>query len=237
MIPQLIQGMSYRRKTRGPKSLTPLQPRFPSSVFKTSCSMYVHFRIRIPRIYNSPCSPQTELIDEFTESETAALLSTPVPEEYQNSIGIRRASFTWANDSAKLAVTPGGTRRRMFMLHVDEELFFKRGKLNLIVGPTGSGKTSLLMALLGEMHYIPVGPDSFSSLPREGGVAYAAQESWLQNDTIKASAAGRFVGNGTTDDFAHCRTTSSSARRLTRSGIRKVEASSFRSRLLLTLFV
>ena len=71
------------------------------------------------------------------------------------------------------------------MLRVDEELFFKRGKLNLIVGPTGAGKTSLLMALLGEMHYIPAGPDSFVNLPREGGVAYAAQESWVQNDTIK----------------------------------------------------
>ncbi|PIL29335.1 ATP-binding cassette transporter [Ganoderma sinense ZZ0214-1] len=127
----------------------------------------------------------TELIDEFTESEPESVLSTPVPEEHQNTIGIRHASFTWANDSAKLAVTPGGTRRRMFMLRIDEDVFFKHGKLNLIVGPTGSGKTSLLMALLGEMHCIPSGPDSFVSLPREGGVAYAAQESWVQNDTIK----------------------------------------------------
>ncbi|KAI1790062.1 P-loop containing nucleoside triphosphate hydrolase protein [Ganoderma leucocontextum] len=137
----------------------------------------------------------TELIDEFTEteSEAAEILSAPVPEQYQTAIGIRHASFTWANDSAKLAVTPGGTRRRMFMLHVDDELFFKRGRVNLIVGPTGSGKTSLLMALLGEMHYIPAtGPDSFVNLPREGGVAYAAQESWVQNDTIKASPIWRF---------------------------------------------
>lgn len=36
------------------------------------------------------------------------------------------------------------------MLHVEEELVFKRGKINMIIGPTGSGKTSLLMALLGE---------------------------------------------------------------------------------------
>ena len=111
---------------------------------------------------------QTELIDEFAEPESAAAVirSAPVPEEHQNSIGIRHASFTWANDSTKLAVTPGGTRRRTFMLRVEEELVFKRGKVNLIVGPTGSGKTSLLMALLGEMHYIPAGPTSFVSLPR-----------------------------------------------------------------------
>lgn len=68
---------------------------------------------------------------------------------------------------------------------MDDEVFFRRGKINLIVGPTGAGKTSLLMALLGEMHYLPQGPDSFVSLPREGGVAYAAQESWVQSDTIK----------------------------------------------------
>ena len=35
------------------------------------------------------------------------------------------------------------------------------------------------------MHAIPDGPDSFVSLPRAGGVAYAAQESWVQNETIK----------------------------------------------------
>ena len=35
------------------------------------------------------------------------------------------------------------------------------------------------------MHAIPDGPDSFVSLPRAGGVAYAAQESWVQNETIR----------------------------------------------------
>ena len=110
------------------------------------------------------------------------------------------------------------------MLHVDEDLFFKRGKLNLIVGPTGSGKTSLLMALLGEMHYIPAGPDSFVNLPRDGGVAYAAQESWVQNDTIKAGYASHLLVNCFADNF-HCRTISSLAHHLTRLGIRKVRKS------------
>ncbi|RXW15228.1 hypothetical protein EST38_g10627 [Candolleomyces aberdarensis] len=61
------------------------------------------------------------------------------------------------------------------------------GKINLVVGPTGSGKTSLLMALLGEMHFAPSEPDSLFSLPhaRAGGVAFAVQESWVQNETIR----------------------------------------------------
>lgn len=41
------------------------------------------------------------------------------------------------------------------------------------------------MALLGEMHYIPSGPGSWFNLPRGGGIAYAAQESWVLNETIK----------------------------------------------------
>lgn len=111
-----------------------------------------------------------------------------MPEEYKDALGIRHAAFSWANDSTTQSVTPGGTRRRTFLLQVDDEIIFQRGKLNLVVGPTGAGKTSLLMALLGEMHYIPAGPDSFVNLPRAGGVAYAAQESWVQNDTIRVCA-------------------------------------------------
>ncbi|KAI0800050.1 P-loop containing nucleoside triphosphate hydrolase protein [Fomes fomentarius] len=109
----------------------------------------------------------TELIDEFAvklgrhPDGTEALQS--VPEEYKDTVGIRHAAFSWANESTSLA----------------------RGKINLVVGPTGAGKTSLLMALLGEMHYIPSGPDSSINLPRARGVAYAAQESWVQNDTIR----------------------------------------------------
>lgn len=37
------------------------------------------------------------------------------------------------------------------MLRIDDELLFKRGHINLIVGSTGCGKTSLLMALLGTL--------------------------------------------------------------------------------------
>lgn len=47
------------------------------------------------------------------------------------------------------------------------------------------GKTSLLMALLGEMHCKKDGLDSFLNLPREGGVAFCAQEAWIQNASIK----------------------------------------------------
>lgn len=36
-----------------------------------------------------------------------------------------------------------------------------------------------------EMHFVPSEPNSWFSLPRGGGVAYAAQEAWIQNETIR----------------------------------------------------
>ena len=35
------------------------------------------------------------------------------------------------------------------------------------------------------MHFLPSQADSWFNLPRRGGVAYAAQESWVQSATIK----------------------------------------------------
>ena len=128
-------------------------------------------------------SLQTELLDEFTAKDEAASSGAIVdaPEVEDGAIGIRAASFTWAADSDGTA-TPG---RRNFTLRIEDEVFFKRGTVNLVIGQTGSGKTSLLMALLGEMHYTPTGLNSIVSLPRKGGVAYHAQESWVLNETIK----------------------------------------------------
>ena len=35
------------------------------------------------------------------------------------------------------------------------------------------------------MHFVPSTVDSWYNLPRRGGIAYAAQESWVQNETIR----------------------------------------------------
>ncbi|EIW62518.1 multidrug resistance-associated ABC transporter [Trametes versicolor FP-101664 SS1] len=128
---------------------------------------------------------QTELLDEFMNSDSPAEYNRP--RDNEDVLGIKQTSFTWARDAdvQTPASSSSGQQSRRFVLNVDGELLFKRGCTNLIVGPTGSGKTSLLMALLGEMHARPSGPESFVSLPRGGGVAYAAQESWVLSDTIR----------------------------------------------------
>jgi ABC-type transport system involved in cytochrome bd biosynthesis fused ATPase/permease subunit len=83
------------------------------------------------------------LLDSFTHGAVGSLIADNI-EANADLIGLRNAAFTWSIEDQNL---DSSTRR--FTLTVDKELLFKRGKINLIVGPTGSGKTSLLMALLG----------------------------------------------------------------------------------------
>ena len=123
-------------------------------------------------------------MDQFSRgSDTESHVNTNAPEVEDDAIGIRDGHFTWTLDSDGSA-TPRSDQQN-FTLRIDGEVFFKRGCINLIVGPTASGKTSFLMALLGEMHYTPIGQNSVVKLPRKGGVAYHAQESWVLNDTIR----------------------------------------------------
>jgi len=79
---------------------------------------------------------------------------------------------------------------------MDLDIDFKVGQLNLVMGQTGSGKSSLLMALLGEMNllkgkvFLP-GARSRDDVPKnpktglQECVAYCAQQAWLSNATVK----------------------------------------------------
>ncbi|KAJ7732681.1 multidrug resistance-associated ABC transporter [Mycena metata] len=141
-------------------------------------SMVIKARVSLNRL--NDFLNQTELLDSFTSNDApATVIADETPSEL---IGFRDAMFSWANDDdADGTLTPSSRR---FILRIEGELLFKPG-FNLVIGPTGSGKTSLLMALLGEMHLIQSSPASWFNLPRQRGVSYAAQESWVLNDTIK----------------------------------------------------
>ena len=110
---------------------------------------------------------KTELLDSFAEklSQTADIPTTTGSEE---EIGFKNATFSWYGESSDYDTTPTPSQRT-FRLHISGEILFKRDCINLIIGPTwvfnilviphndfkiliissGSGKTSILMALLG----------------------------------------------------------------------------------------
>uniref|UniRef100_K3WIN5 Uncharacterized protein n=1 Tax=Globisporangium ultimum (strain ATCC 200006 / CBS 805.95 / DAOM BR144) TaxID=431595 RepID=K3WIN5_GLOUD len=53
------------------------------------------------------------------------------------------------------------------------------GSLTIVVGAVGSGKTSLMNALLGEMH------QNRGTCAVKGSIAYASQQAWIQHNTVR----------------------------------------------------
>ncbi|RNA36438.1 multidrug resistance-associated 1 [Brachionus plicatilis] len=65
-------------------------------------------------------------------------------------------------------------------LFKDLNLEIKKGKLIAVVGSVGSGKSSLLSGLLGEMNKLNDGKININ-----GQTAYVPQQAWIQNETVK----------------------------------------------------
>ncbi|KAG9071168.1 hypothetical protein KI688_008712 [Linnemannia hyalina] len=90
----------------------------------------------------------------------------------------------------EVVAEPEAVQERFQLKNISAD--FPVGGLSVIVGPTGSGKSALLLALLGELErteghmYLPrLDYDSNGLRPRGSGIAYVAQTAWLQNTTIR----------------------------------------------------
>lgn len=84
---------------------------------------------------------QTEML---LDCNSGAIAETPVATSAFESdplIGFKACSFSW--EASSMGVSQGkkkkGTRER-FELRFDDETSFRRGAINLILGPTASGK-------------------------------------------------------------------------------------------------
>lgn len=101
----------------------------------------------------------------------------------RNRVGFENATLGWNRDES--------SEFRLKGLNID----FRVGELNVVVGPTGSGKTALLLGLLGELDlldgkvYVPsLTPRDELETEHDGltnSVAYCSQNPWLLNSTIK----------------------------------------------------
>ncbi|KAJ7123089.1 multidrug resistance-associated ABC transporter [Mycena epipterygia] len=73
----------------------------------------------------------------------------------------------------------------------DISVVFPENQLSVITGPTASGKTALLLALMGEMTLLPGERIIMSKTPtvdefgNTHGIAYASQSPWLRHQSIK----------------------------------------------------
>ncbi|XP_050431302.1 ATP-binding cassette sub-family C member Sur-like isoform X2 [Adelges cooleyi] len=98
-----------------------------------------------------------------------------IPEENRNAkkeiendvcISINDATFSWPNSKVPILVI--------------DNLNIEEGKLTIVTGKVGSGKTSLLLALLGEMNCL------FGEVDFKKGttIAFVSQKTWLLNASV-----------------------------------------------------
>ncbi|GAA5828043.1 hypothetical protein JCM11251_005706 [Rhodosporidiobolus azoricus] len=128
-------------------------------------------------------------IDEYLHEEETHKYSVLVepPSDTQCKVGFVNGTFTWA------AEEEARQDPNVFRLE-NLNLRFPEGKLSIILGPVGSGKTTILMSLLGETNRLfgaaflpsPVirSSDADPSILTDT-TAYAAQSPWLLSATIK----------------------------------------------------
>ncbi|PIL29368.1 ATP-binding cassette transporter [Ganoderma sinense ZZ0214-1] len=191
-IPLLIMLASYSTFTLGMKRELSASIVFSSiALFEILRSQLGLIFFRVPILTNGKVSlerinrflRESELLDKYTtkknDDDHPAENGHALAHRFlESEIGFQPARFTWSIDSTR--------DDRHFTLNIEEPLTFEENKLNVIYGPTGSGKTSMLMALLGEMHCIShSGERSPVNLPRTGGVAFAPQESWVLAATVR----------------------------------------------------
>ncbi|KAM0315686.1 hypothetical protein ACHAO8_003737 [Botrytis cinerea] len=193
-VPVVITFFSFLYYTVGEK-----KPLYPSIAF-TAISLFNILRVPLDQLGDMIAHVQESQVsinrvEEFlNEDETEKydqLSHDNLDEDGNQMIGFKDATLSWGGKEV-FSDDDISTAFRMMDLNVKFEI----GHLNIIAGPTGSGKTSLLMALLGEMALIKgkvflpgassredVRPDPETGLTET--VAYCAQQPWLVNANIK----------------------------------------------------
>ncbi|KAJ6602805.1 ABC transporter [Mycena vulgaris] len=129
-----------------------------------------------------------ETLDETRDTDT----------ELDVAVTVKGGAFTWdgpppsEDDSGSAKKKKKNRKRKVVSLDLKPaegpepvfalrsfDLSIPKGKLCAIVGPVGSGKSSLLQALIGEMRRT-AGTVAFG-----GSVSYCPQSAWIQNATIR----------------------------------------------------
>ncbi|KAK3596597.1 hypothetical protein CHS0354_020940 [Potamilus streckersoni] len=127
--------------------------RFPISLLPQIVSYVIQANVSIVRIGKFLGS------DDLDPENVAHTKDTGI------AIGIENGTFTWDSESEPV------------LKNISLEI--PKGKLIAVVGLVGSGKSSLIAAVLGEMDKVT------GKVTREGSSAYVPQQAWMQNATLR----------------------------------------------------
>ncbi|CAN6604830.1 ATP-dependent bile acid permease [Trichomonascus vanleenenianus] len=163
---------------------------------KTLTSPVAFTALALFDLLQRPLDSMAEMLTDTLEAKVSAdrisaFLNQPDTKKFDNPIASSAKQVAFEN--ATLAWSGGHKSFKLSNISVE----FPQGKLSVVIGPTGSGKSSLLLALLGEMdlesgsYCLPGGQvdRTVAALDLRTGlgetVAYCSQQAWLINGSIR----------------------------------------------------
>nr|CAH8872156.1 unnamed protein product [Trichobilharzia regenti] len=148
---------------------------FPLSTLAYILALTVQSKVSLSRIVNFLFNE--ELVEQTIEKHHENKLRlNHEPEEYCNNIG-ETSLLNTQYDIICTKATLGWDSQTILFRNLNFSI--PRGKFYGVVGPVGGGKSSLLSAILNEMHRFA------GSIKVNGTIAYVSQQSWCQNATIR----------------------------------------------------
>ncbi|KAG8745725.1 hypothetical protein FRC10_007205 [Ceratobasidium sp. 414] len=167
----------------------------------------LYFALSLPETFINILQSLVSLrrIEKYMSAAEIADIRSFKDSQLDSTIKLVSATISWPQNkfggpSSAPSVAP--TPRARFIIS-DLSLDFPDGELSLVCGKLGSGKTLLLLALLGEADVLAgqllaprSPPDALAALSQQTGLsssnwivkgicAYVPQSAWLQNDSIK----------------------------------------------------
>ena len=129
--------------------------RLPLAMFPFSLKLFISLLVSMRRI--------TDFLnaDELHD----CLENKSLPDKETNAVEVKTAFFSWSDS------------KKPTLKDIDFEI--PKGSLTAIVGVVGSGKSSLLQAILGEMEMIS------GNVKTNGTISFVPQQAWIQNLSLK----------------------------------------------------
>ena len=129
--------------------------RLPLAMFPFSLKLFISLLVSMRRI--------TDFLN--ADELHNCLENKSLPDKETNAVEVKTAFFSWSDS------------KKPTLKDIDFEI--PKGSLTAIVGVVGSGKSSLLQAILGEME------KNSGNVNINGTISFVSQQAWIQNLSLK----------------------------------------------------